>query len=357
MKLSTTDQPFYLFTSVPPQPSEEALQQQRDIISSWRAAGFTPVTVNGPSEIQRIAGFDLDIEIETASDDGRPLVSDILAAIKKKGGHRAGIINADCEMLEYPELASTLASVLENGLLYAERIDIGDHRPPTIGECHGFDAFFFDVDVLGSTTDRHFRLGETWWDYWFPLQLAANGAILGNIDRPIILHRRHTARWGDEQWMRNGRHCWMEIETLRRQKAIPVLFSSSNAPVGRAQPDHPQLSELGTGCFNWLRTRKFSRKFTFLSDEMKSIETLLRESYSSLVLVPQLKAELLTAKKRLSKKVRDQSQPKSWIRRLNRRRLHWKRQVFGRHSDRRWVPEKSPEMDVRSPSATTPTVD
>ena len=87
---------FHLFTSVPPQLSGEALSQQRDVISSWRAAGFEPISVNGRSEITQLAALGLDIEIELASEDGKPFIGDILAAVKRRASTRAGIINADC---------------------------------------------------------------------------------------------------------------------------------------------------------------------------------------------------------------------------------------------------------------------
>jgi hypothetical protein len=83
--MTAAEQPFYLFTSVPPRLSGDELQHQREIILSWRAAGFTPVTVNGPGEITQIADYDLGIAIESVSDNGKSLVCDILPAVRRRG--------------------------------------------------------------------------------------------------------------------------------------------------------------------------------------------------------------------------------------------------------------------------------
>jgi FkbM family methyltransferase len=272
---------FPLLTSMPPRLSGVSLARQRNIIASWRAAGFKPISVNGPSEIARLAALDLDIEIEPLSEDGKPFIGDILAAIKKRGCARAGIINADCEVLGYPDLALRLAVALENSVLYAERVDISDDRLPTLGECNGFDAFFFDVGILGTIDDRHFRLGETWWDYWLPLRLAVDGAILGNIDVPLIHHQRHPARWNEEQWVRHARYMCTALRAWSAQDTLRSLSSSLDGIQHLKKPDVQDLSRMAASCFEWLRTRKLPRDMAFLPDGMGSIEALLHDAYRS----------------------------------------------------------------------------
>jgi len=278
---STGPRPFPLMTSVPPHLSGQALAQQRDIIASWRAAGFKPISVNGPSEIGRLEALGLDIEIEPASEDGKPLIGDILAAVKKRGCLRAGIINADCKVLGYPDLALRLAAALDKSVLYAERVDVSDDRLPTMGECTGFDAFFFDVGILGAIRDRHFRLGETWWNYWFPLRLAADGAALGNIVVPLIQHRRHQAQWSEEQWVRHARHMCTALRAWSEQNALTSFLSSLDGIQHLKKPDVDQLSTIRAACFEWLRAQRLPRKMAFLPGEMGSIEALLRDGYRS----------------------------------------------------------------------------
>jgi FkbM family methyltransferase len=272
---------FPLFTSIPPRLSCEALAQQREVIASWRATGFEPISVNGPSEIAPLKVLGLDIEVEPAPEDGKPFVADIAAAIRRRGCERAGIVNADCEVIGYPGLALKLAAALDNSVLYAERVDVGEGRLPTVGECQGFDVFFFDVRVLGIINDRHFRLGETWWDYWFPLQLAVNGAKLGNIGAPLILHRRHQARWSEEQWVRHARHMFATLKEWSAQNTLPPFLSSLDFIHHSETSDVHQLSTIGAACFQWLRARKLPHEESFLPNDMGRIEALLQYAYRS----------------------------------------------------------------------------
>jgi len=272
---------FPLFTSIPPRLSGEALAEQREVIASWRAAGFEPISVNGPSEISLLKVLGLDVEVEPAREDGKPLVADIVAAIKRRGCERAGIVNADCKVIHYPDLALKIAAALDNGVLYAERVDVGEGCLPTVGECSGFDAFFFDVGVLGAINDEHFRLGETWWDYWFPLQLATNGAMLGNISVPLILHRRHPARWDEEQWVRHARHMSAALKEWSAQNTLRPFYSSLDFVPHSETSDVHQLLAIGTACFQWLRSRRLPHDISFLPDDMGTIEALLQNAYYS----------------------------------------------------------------------------
>ena len=133
----------------------------------------------------------------------------------------------------------------------------------------GFDAFFFDVDILdGAAHDRHFRLGETWWDYWFPLQLAANGATIGNIDLPLILHRMHNSRWTPEQWVDHGRQFWGNLKVWSQRNELPSFLSTLDYLDNVEEPDSQQLSRLGIVCFEWLRTRRLPSEVKLLPNGM-----------------------------------------------------------------------------------------
>jgi hypothetical protein len=206
-------------------------------------------------------------------------------------------------VLGYPNLSIRLAAALENSVLYAERVDVSNDRLPTLGECNGFDAFFFDVGILGGINDAHFRLGETWWDYWFPLQLAANGGILGNIDVPLICHRRHQTRWNEEQWVRHARHMCAALKAWSEQNTLLSFLSSLEGIHHLKKPDVSQLSTMGAACFGWLRTRRLRREVMFLPNEMASIEALLQDAYRRLASRGDLaaaKAELAAVKAELS---------------------------------------------------------
>jgi FkbM family methyltransferase len=279
--VSSQTQEFPLLTSVPPYLAGEALARQRAIITSWRTAGFKPISVNGPSELEQLTTLGLEIEIEPTLEDGKPFIGDILAAIRKRRCAWAGIVNADCELVGYPDLSLRLAASLENSVLYAERVDVGDDCAPTVGACNGFDAFFFDAGLLGTISDRHFRLGETWWDYWFPFQLAVNGAMLGSISIPLIYHRRHHARWDDLQWLHHGCQMANALETWGKEIALVSFFSSLADSPRLGQSGLHQLSRMGAACFQWLRTRRLPHELNFIPDEMNGIDILLRDAWRS----------------------------------------------------------------------------
>src|SRR5260370_40160397 len=94
-KSMTDGDGFYLFTSISPQLGGAELEHQKYCIASWRSAGFEAATVNGRSEVTRIAALELDVEIFTATQDGKPLVLDILSCIAPKKCPYAGILKRD----------------------------------------------------------------------------------------------------------------------------------------------------------------------------------------------------------------------------------------------------------------------
>ncbi|WP_409563069.1 hypothetical protein RLW55_17215 [Hyphomicrobium sp. B1] len=316
------DHPFYLFTSVPPHLVGDQLEEQHRIIASWIAAGFSPVSVNGPSEIERVLAYGFDLDIEPCSSEGKPLVGDILEAVRKRSGPRAGIINSDCAILPYPNLAAVLADELEGGLLYAERIDVGGDDPPSIGNCYGFDAFFFDTALSRGIVDGHFQLGETWWDYWFPTQMAARGATLGNIDVPLITHRRHTSRWSPELWRFNARLHWSEMKLAIDAKQLP-----SFSTVIRDE-EEGYLTRLAPATFCWLQSQKWPRPLSFLPPELVGLENILRAGHYAMHVrlpeIPETRPAIVApeAPKR----------PKSMLSRANRARLHFQRRLFRREA-------------------------
>ena len=145
-----------LFTPAPPNP--ERLIQGREFgpawqamcIESWKQARFHPIN------------FDTD---------DRPRISDILTACRQQTDARiAGIINSDCMIIPHSNLADRLTEYLNNGAVVAERINLNPETlSPTKVPCYGFDAFFFCIDSLADCCTE-WRMGDAWWDYWFPLR-------------------------------------------------------------------------------------------------------------------------------------------------------------------------------------------
>jgi hypothetical protein len=180
-------------------------------LSSWRTAGFDIIAVNGSTETTTLRGLDLPVEFATLATDGKPRISAIMTAIRARSCKFAGIINSDCRMLAFPNIAATLQSGLERRVVLAWRLDIDDEGPRAMQ--YGFDAFFLDTSCL-PMDDGGFHIGEPWWDLWFPLACQMNGAMIETLEVPLLTHKVHPLNWNwPDQWYDFGRRFW--TATLR----------------------------------------------------------------------------------------------------------------------------------------------
>jgi hypothetical protein len=98
---------FSLFTSICPPKNPDALSYLRECLGSWKTAGFDIVAVNGPAECAAMEPLKLPVMWHRLPCDGKPLIGNILAAIRCRPVGFAGIINADCQLIAYPDLEKT----------------------------------------------------------------------------------------------------------------------------------------------------------------------------------------------------------------------------------------------------------
>jgi hypothetical protein len=275
---------FDLFTSISPRLGGDELEYHKSCIASWRSAGFEVVTVNGYSEVPRIAALELDVRIFSSAQAGKPLIRDILSCIAEKNCRYAGIINADCALLPYPELSAHLKDGLEGKLVLAERVDVDARSMPQGDSCGGFDAFFFDATTLPSDFDDNFQIGVPWWDYWFPMAVLAEGGQIVNLTTPLLTHRNHNHGWIGTERERVGQAFWRLLKDWR--SSVPDSFPLLGHEVDVLWPEDTltieQLGVVGSACFQWLRTRQLENDFNFLPLRMEPIETLLRSMRATL---------------------------------------------------------------------------
>jgi len=264
---------FTLFTSIPPNLSASAIERQRICVASWRNAGFRPISFNGIAEIPLVQSYGLGIEFDSAPEGGKPVIVDILQAIRNRGTSHAGIINADCEIIAYPELASRLSRILQGRLLFAERIDRDANGDLTVGDCQGFDGFFADTTVLSNLTNRHFRIGETWWDYWLPLAVAANGYEIGCANMPLLLHQQHPTAWHVEKWIEYGRVFWTQFKN--QEVKGRALFAQLGLQYD-VTPNTTELLQIGKACFELLRAQRLSSPLQLLPEQAGSFALILQ---------------------------------------------------------------------------------
>ena len=207
---------FPLFTSIPPK------SDFRPIIRNWEAAGFHPISINNRPEAQELLGSGIEI---IPVEDANPKLSlrDILNVIPRRAQTRAGLINADCRFIDRFS-ATTLPEISAKSLILAERIDIDQHGRPVPYLPSGFDAMFFDVEIIGSLEPhRDYRLGMPWWDYWLPIAVSKAHHKVHRLECPILLHTAHDSQWDEAAWRRNAE---LFIADFKTSDLDPVKVSA-----------------------------------------------------------------------------------------------------------------------------------
>jgi hypothetical protein len=235
--------PFPLFTSIKPPAAEDDLSYLRRCLNSWRAAGFDPVSVNGPSEIAALRKLDLPVEFSPVPTDGKPSIMAIFSTIFKSDERFVGIINSDC-IIAYAGIADNLRAGLNSRkgrIVLAWRIDVDGTEAKACP--WGFDAFFFDTVVLPND-DCGFSIGEAGWDYWFPMACDRGGAIVETLDMPLLVHKVHPQNWRWEDWENSMRRIWAWTGRIGLPSVADLHAMTASIVTGfHAQP--PTISVTG----------------------------------------------------------------------------------------------------------------
>ena len=241
-----------LYTSLP--LTFRRIAQGRDIgptyqakcLQSWKDAGFDIVSVNTETEIAALkqGGCGIDFVPGPA---GRPRIVDLLRIIIASGRPLAGIVNADVVFLKGPEVAADVIASARGSVVMLERINISpETMAPTRLSCCGFDAFIFDTRYLSSLAmDPTLKIGETWWDYWFPLAFHRNGGQMKRGGSPLLMHLDHPQGWDDDQYLANGR---------RSHAAFAALVEGPDAPPTLGEPDAKAIGDFACTTYEWLRS-------------------------------------------------------------------------------------------------------
>ena len=263
-----------LFTSIRPPADAENLAYLRDCLESWRAAGFVPVAVNGPAEAEALRQLDLPIEFAVMATDGKPRIGAFLSAIRERSCRFAGIINSDCRIMGYPELATNLLKELEGRALLAWRLDVGSPEPS--GVRYGFDAFLFDTQVMPED-DAGFSIGDVWWDYWFPLACEMRGAKVETLAFPLLTHKVHPTNWKARKWDDGAHRLWT---SLRRWRSSVPAARSVFREIPEAWWKNERLSAYQVGKLSltvplWLHKER-PQTITVMPSDMAEMETMYR---------------------------------------------------------------------------------
>jgi hypothetical protein len=235
--------PYELFTSIKPPANADEFAYLCDCLDSWRAAGFNPISVNGPKEIETILKLNLRIEFAPLSGDGKPRIGAIFSAVRARGNRFSRIINSDCKIVRYDDIAARLKDRLEGRLVLAWRIDLGSDLKPTTRR-GGYDAFFFDANIL-PPDDGGFSIAEPWWDYWFPLACEMNGARLETLALPLLTHKYHPENWSRQNFINAGVRFRSLLQRWYRRGDMPESLLAKMPPGVLFDKAPPSLEQLG----------------------------------------------------------------------------------------------------------------
>jgi hypothetical protein len=265
---------FVLFTSIRPPSDANALTYLKSCLNSWRIAGFDIVAVNGPTDCDAIASLGLPVELHRVSNDGKPRIGQILSAIRASSSDFAGIINADCRLIAYPNLAVNLRSGLPGAAALAWRLNVDESAIPA-AEPYGFDAFFFDAKFIPDD-DLGFTIGDPWWDTWFPLALAANKAKVEILAVPLLLHQTHPYNWDKTKWLAGADRGWKALRTWRVSMDPDLFVDIPDDWWSREKLNPHQLAIMSQRIVTQLRRYPPKNNITVLPADLAEVEDMLR---------------------------------------------------------------------------------
>jgi hypothetical protein len=205
----------------------------------------------------------------------------------------AGIVNADCNFLGYPNLSKRIRAGLDRTLLYAQRVDIDTRPVVQPHKCCSFDAFFFDAAVIPTELSEMYRIGDPWWDYYLPIAVALRGTQVAKLETPFVTHNIHDQNWSQEDWERIGLHFWGHLQERRLpdQPCFPKLGSEADVLWACPTLTRSQLDVFALACFKWLQARRLPRPLPLLPSDMAEVERLLRRLPAALIMAADLKDE------------------------------------------------------------------
>jgi hypothetical protein len=250
-----------LFTSIPRvvrrpfRGRDYGVAWQTACIQSWKASGFHVLSLNTAAEINelrsRVPVDFLEIPVERK----RPMISDFLDAARDSGCTAAGIINADCLIVNQNALINHIAQI--NGVVVAERINLSQTSlHPTGQTCYGFDALFFSTKASAEIPrDERWHIGDPWWDYWLPLAFHVAGFELNTWPAPMMMHFDHERIWDLKDWERNFDWFLAFLRAHVEKLSEPPALATAIAALSAKRLQHSHIEAFSHTIYNWIRSR------------------------------------------------------------------------------------------------------
>ncbi|PSB44138.1 hypothetical protein C7B67_22965 [filamentous cyanobacterium Phorm 6] len=190
------------------------IDNQRAAVESWRALGFSPVSLNSPEEISQLQPIYENVTFHAVNRDarveaGRPLVylDDIFAYLGDRPTKICGIVNSDIRLKAGNDFLALICKEAENSIVFGSRVDV-ETSENTEGQFYaqGFDFFFFDKQLLEHFPTSQFSLGLPWWDLWIPLTAHQKNLNLKYLASPVAYHIKHQVNYINKFWQTKGIH-------------------------------------------------------------------------------------------------------------------------------------------------------
>ena len=149
-------------------------------------------------------------------------------------------------------LSTALESLLDNGVVIVERLNISHHDlRPTGQHCFGFDAFFFTINSLDKIRwSEDWKIGSVWWDYCFPLAFEAASQKIRTLPSPGVVHLDHERRWSSDK----SRLAMPKLITAVKESV--ALCERAKPHLGTNTKQDEDYKPFIEAVFHWLRTRE-----------------------------------------------------------------------------------------------------
>ncbi|MEG3895513.1 glycosyltransferase [Microcoleus sp. SVA1_B6] len=204
------DRDVLIVTSIAP----GKVENQRAAVESWLSLGFHVVSLNNHKEVKQLKPLYQNVTFHAVERDaqleaGRPLIylDDIFQYLRERGTKICGIVNSDICLKADKNFIVFACQQAKNAMVLASRVDVNspeERRGETY--IHGFDAFFFDKQLLEHFPTSRFCLGLPWWDYFVPLVVQQREFVTKYIVTNVAYHVKHQVNYSQDLWQKMGIH-------------------------------------------------------------------------------------------------------------------------------------------------------
>ena len=173
---------------------------QCEAVQSWSEYDFAIVSLNTQSEIEKLAGEFPNVKFLPQLRDGRIIagkpviyVNDILDYLQETKYKMCGIINSDIFLAPGYQIRERIETAVNGTLLISPRTDVSNFTAVNgTLDPYGFDAFFFEREMLTFWEKTQFCLGMPFWDHWFAIMPILNKQKVTKFVSSSIQHIPHS---------------------------------------------------------------------------------------------------------------------------------------------------------------------